>query len=217
MSNPTNDFMKLTNIKRLYCSITAFFLGLIFITAGISKITTLPGLIGPVHLIDELAKHDLELYGKFIAASQMVIGFLLLTNRFRLIGSIMLVPMLLNILTVVISLNWNGTPYVVSFLFLINLSLLVLEWHKLKVLITQDESELRSIKIKREAPSLDLLYLFFLLPLSISIFIYQAYPSLTKTICKFSLLGILFIMLIMNGVRITQHFRKRKLKTDDKS
>ena len=100
-------------------ALLAFFLGLIFMMAGIEKLTGLPDIIGPDYLIEELGKYNLRFFGQFIAYSQLVIGFLLINNRFRLLGSIMLFPMLLNILVVTISLEWRGTPFVVAFLLLI--------------------------------------------------------------------------------------------------
>lgn len=82
------------------------------------------GWIGPVWLIEELAKYGLEMYGVFIAYSQLVIGYLLVTTRYKLLGSIMMIPLIGNILMVTISLQWNGTPLVLGFLLLLDLIIL---------------------------------------------------------------------------------------------
>lgn len=78
------------------------------------------GWIGPPMLVEQLAEFDLGLFAKFIAICQITIGFMLLTTRFQLIGSIMMIPMILNILLITISQHWTGTPYVLSMLLLMN-------------------------------------------------------------------------------------------------
>ncbi|MFY7786891.1 MAG: hypothetical protein ACOVQA_03355, partial [Thermoflexibacteraceae bacterium] len=60
-----------------------------------------------------------------------LIGFMLLTLRFRLAGAMMLVPMLANILMITVSLKWQGTPYVVSVFIGMNMWLLWYDRQKL--------------------------------------------------------------------------------------
>lgn len=105
----------------------AVFLGFTFWGAGMVKLFNehqFIGWIGPPWLIEEMAKYNLALYASFIAYSQIFIGFSLLTTRYKLIGSIMMIPMIVNILIVTISLKWQGTPYVLGFLLLLDLILL---------------------------------------------------------------------------------------------
>lgn len=105
----------------------SIFLGFTFWGAGMAKLFhehQFFGWIGPVWLIEELEPYGLGFYGKFIAYSQIVIGYLLVTTRYKLLGSIMMIPMIGNILIVTISLNWRGTPLVLGFLMLLNLILL---------------------------------------------------------------------------------------------
>ncbi len=105
----------------------AVFLGFTFWGAGMVKLFNehqFIGWIGPPWLIEEMAKYNLALYASFIAYSQIFIGFSLLTTRYKLIGSIMMIPMILNILIVTISLDWQGTPYVLGFLLFLDLILL---------------------------------------------------------------------------------------------
>ena len=80
--------------------------------------------IGPPWLVERLAEFDLGLYAQFIAVCQIVIRIMLLTTRNKLLGGIMLIPMILNILLVIISQNWRGTPYVLAVLLMLNLVLL---------------------------------------------------------------------------------------------
>lgn len=96
------------------------------------------GWIGPVWLIERLEEYQLGFYAKFIAFSQVVIGYLLLTLRFRLVGGIMMIPLIINILMVTISQNWKGTPFVLGFLLLLNLLILLPYRHFLGPLLNEE-------------------------------------------------------------------------------
>ncbi|SFT67041.1 hypothetical protein SAMN04489724_1511 [Algoriphagus locisalis] len=117
-------------MKRIpYLSIQAIsvFLGFTFWGSGMAKLFyehQFFGWIGPVWLIEELEPYGLGLYGKFIALSQITIGYMLVTIRYKLLGSIMMLPLIGNILMVTISLQWKGTPFVLGFLLLLDLILL---------------------------------------------------------------------------------------------
>ncbi|WP_258097799.1 hypothetical protein [Marinoscillum pacificum] len=109
---------------------TSIFLGLTFFGAGMAKLYFQHryfGWIGPVWLEERLEPYQLGLYARFIAYSQVIIGYLMLTLRFRLLGAIMAMPLIVNILMVTISQHWSGTPYVLSILLAMNLYLLIME------------------------------------------------------------------------------------------
>lgn len=109
-------------------SATAIFLGFVFFGAGMSKLWCehkFPGLIGPVWLAERLEEYGLGLFGQFIAVAQITIGFMVITPRYRTLGAVMLIPMIVNILMVTISMQWRGTPYVLGFFLLLNTGLLV--------------------------------------------------------------------------------------------
>ncbi|MBK7477152.1 MAG: hypothetical protein IPI11_14545 [Haliscomenobacter sp.] len=118
---------------------TSFFLGLVFFTAGMSKLYAehrFPGLIGPVWLEERMAEYGLGGYARFIAFSQVVIGFVLLTLRYITAGALMLIPMAANILVITISLHWRGTPYILAVLLTLNLWLLFCDRKWLLPMIT---------------------------------------------------------------------------------
>jgi hypothetical protein len=105
----------------------AVFLGFTFWGSGMAKVFNehrFIGWIGPPWLVEEMSKYNLGLYATFIAYSQIFIGFSLLTTRYKLLGSIMMTPMIINILVVTISLQWAGTPLVLGFLLFLNFILL---------------------------------------------------------------------------------------------
>lgn len=138
---------------------TRIFLGLIFFTGGMSKLMPFPGIIGPTWLIERLAEYDLELYGYFIAYSQVIIGLLLLSQRFATLGAVMLLPLVLNILMVTVSMHWRGTPYVLSVLLLLNVFLLIADYHRLKYILFPRTAALREPMLRRPHPQLDALTL----------------------------------------------------------
>lgn len=113
------------------------FLGYLFTSSGFCKLTDghFGQLIGPPLLIAQLTPHGLRTFGFFIAISQVISGALVLTQRYSLVGLIMLVPMNLGILMVTISQNWQGTPYVDAVFTLLNLLALLYEWNTLNFLL----------------------------------------------------------------------------------
>jgi uncharacterized membrane protein YphA (DoxX/SURF4 family) len=116
------------------------FLGYIFFSAGICKLThgNFGQLIGPPWLEEALAKHGLGLFARVVAISQVICGTLLLSQRYSLLGAVMLVPMNVAILTVTISMDWQGTPYVNAVFLLLNLLLLGMEYRKFLFLLQPD-------------------------------------------------------------------------------
>lgn len=136
---------------------TRLFLGLIFFTAGMAKLThgDFFGIIGPVWLEERLAPYNLGLWVQFVAWSQIVIGLLLLSQRFATLGAIMLLPLISNILVVTVSLGWQGTPYVNAFLLMLNLFLLMADRHKIKFLFFDDANVLHETPFRRNYARID--------------------------------------------------------------
>lgn len=152
--------MTLPRLVRIYVTGTRIFLGLTFFTAGMGKlIRGFPGFIGPIWLEEKLVPYSLGLFARFIAISQVMTGLLLLTGRFATLGAIVLVPLLSCILVVTISLQWRGTPYINAFLLLLNLSLLVYDWPKLKFIFAERREEVQAIPLQRSQPRHDALWL----------------------------------------------------------
>ena len=83
--------------RRFFYSATAIFLGFVFFSSGMAKLWfehKFPGLIGPVWLAERLEEFGLGLFGRFIAVAQITIGFMVITPRYRTLGVVMLVPMI---------------------------------------------------------------------------------------------------------------------------
>lgn len=131
--------------KDFYALLIRLFLGYIFASAGLCKLTDgqFGQLIGPPFLIETLAEYDLELFGQFIALSQVLVGMMVMSQRYSVLGLIMLVPVNVSILMVTISQNWKGTPYVDSVLVALNILALLYEWKSLKFLLLPDALEIK--------------------------------------------------------------------------
>ena len=138
-----------------------FFLGFVFFTAGMGKLTQghyFPLTMFPMSLAKILEPHGLALWGEFVAWSQVIIGFLLMSQRFATIGAIMSMPLILNIFVITVSLGFGGTPYLNAFLIALNLFLLAADYHKLKFLFMDDVSEYRPARITRSCWQADALW-----------------------------------------------------------
>lgn len=136
-------------------------LGFIIFTAGMGKITYgdyFPLTMFPMSLERMLAPHGLALLGLFVAWSQVIIGLLLLSQRFATIGAIMCVPLIGNILVVTISLGFKGTPYLNTFLLCLNIFLLAADYHKIKFLFMDDIFAAREIPLRRSSLKIDSLW-----------------------------------------------------------
>jgi uncharacterized membrane protein YphA (DoxX/SURF4 family) len=131
------NFIIIMKHKDFFIILIRLFLGYIFLSAGLCKLTHghFGQIIGPPLLEDMLAKYGLALFARVVAMLQVICGMLLLSQRFSTIGAIMLVPMNLSILAVTISMQWVGTPYVNGFFTILNFVLLAYDWPKLKVLL----------------------------------------------------------------------------------
>jgi hypothetical protein len=141
---------------------TRILLGFIFFTAGMGKLTHghyFPLTMFPMSLAKILEPYGLSLWGEFVAWSQVVIGFLLMSQRFATLGAIMSLPLILNIFMITVSLRFGGTPYLNAFLIVLNLFLLAADYHKLKFLFMDDVSEYRSAPLRRRCWQADALWL----------------------------------------------------------
>ncbi|ULQ57239.1 hypothetical protein KJS94_03375 [Flavihumibacter rivuli] len=121
--------------KDFFLLLVRLFLGYIFLSSGMCKLTDgqFGQLIGPPQLIKLLAKYNLELFGYYVATSQVIIGALAMSQRFSLLGLVAMVPMNASILMVTYSQQWTGTPFVNGFLLLLNLLCLLQDWKVLRL------------------------------------------------------------------------------------
>ncbi|RFP63944.1 DoxX family membrane protein [Hymenobacter lapidiphilus] len=139
-------------LRKLYVWGSRLLLGALMLGGGLYKLSDnhLPGLMGPPMDHAFLAQHQLELFAQFIGVAQLLIGLLLLTGRFALLGAVLLVPMWLNIIFLTWSQHWTGTPCLVTGFLVLTIGLLLHDFPRLKFLFYPPEnaSELRALPLR---------------------------------------------------------------------
>ena len=132
-------------LKDFYSLLARLFLGYVFFSSGLCKLAGghFGQLIGPPNIIADLQAYGLASFGVFLAFSQVLTGALVLSQRWSVLGLVMLVPMNASILAATLSMQWQGTPSVNAFLLTINLLALLYEWKTLRFFILPDTQELR--------------------------------------------------------------------------
>ncbi|WP_054413874.1 hypothetical protein [Hymenobacter sp. DG25A] len=135
--------------RRLYVFGARLLLGAFMLGGGLYKLSEnhIPGLMGPPMNHAWLAEQGLVLFAQFIGVAQLLIGLLLLTRRFALLGAVLLVPMWLNIIFLTWSQNWVGTPWLTSGFLVLTSGLLLHDFDRLRWVLypPQDAAALRAL------------------------------------------------------------------------
>ena len=74
-------------------------------------------------------------YWQFIGWTQVLAGFLLMTQRFAKLGAVVNLPIILNVFVITISMEFGGTPVITGLMLMANLLLIVWHWGELRSLI----------------------------------------------------------------------------------
>lgn len=143
-------------LRKLYVWGSRLLLGALMLGGGLYKLSDnhLPGLMGPPMDHAFLAQHQLELFAQFIGVAQLLIGLLLLTGRFALLGAVLLVPMWLNIIFLTWSQHWTGTPALTTGFLVLTVGLLLHDYPRLKFLFypPRNADELRALPLRTAGP-----------------------------------------------------------------
>ncbi len=83
------------------------------------------------------AMYQTGLYWRFIGASQVIAGLLLLVPRGAHFGALLFVPLIANIFVITVSLGFGGTPFVTGLMFLAVLYLCAWDYHRIRALLTE--------------------------------------------------------------------------------
>lgn len=75
------------------------------------------------------------LYWQFIGWTQLVAGFLLMTQRFAKLGAAVNLPIILNVFVITISMEFGGTPVITGLMLAANLLLIWWHWGELRSLV----------------------------------------------------------------------------------
>lgn len=102
-------------------------LGLIYLTAGFSKLVPdyLGNIIGPVDLSKVYDSPFIESLMGVAAVYQIIAGALILSQRYSILGLILLFPLAVGILIFTIVAGFGGTPFINGFILLLLIYALV--------------------------------------------------------------------------------------------
>jgi hypothetical protein len=121
---------------------TRYLLGGAFVFASLIKIkghrfTSYSGELAPIHS----AAHFFEtlyqsgIYWQFLGVGQLVAGFLLMTQRYALLGALLFMPIVANVFVITISYDFGFTFLITGSMLGATLGLLVWDWDRLRVIV----------------------------------------------------------------------------------
>lgn len=126
-------------IFKLFTWGTRILLFLAFLPSGLKKLLgerfTILGVDTPVGFFFE-ALYQTGFYWNFIGFMQLLAGLLLLIPRTTFLGALIYLPIIMNILVIVISMNFTGTPYIAGMMLIGNIYLLLWDYKKLVKVIS---------------------------------------------------------------------------------
>ena len=131
----------------LFTIYSRYLLGGSFVFASIIKIkgerfTTADGSSAPVnswlHFFETM--HQSGMYWKCIGVFQLVSGFLLMTQKYALVGNLIFLSIILNVFLITVSYSFVGTPYITGLMLLASIYLLVWDYKRLQPLLNRDYS-----------------------------------------------------------------------------
>lgn len=134
-------------------------LGIIYLTSGLSKLAPehLGNIIGPVSLKNAYNVPGIDIFMQVTAVIQTILGALILTQRYSVIGLILLLPLSIGILIFTIFSGFGLTPFInIVLLLLLSYTILkekksVLKILKLKMDAFKDSSSFKSFPKKKLA------------------------------------------------------------------
>ena len=126
-------------IFKLFTWGTRILLFLAFLPSGLKKLLgerfTILGIDTPVGFFFE-ALYQTGFYWNFIGFMQLLAGLLLLIPKTSFLGALIYFPIIINILVIVISMNFTGTPYIAGLMLIGNIYLLLWDYKKVKRIVS---------------------------------------------------------------------------------
>jgi len=189
-------------------------LGIGFVIGGLRKVNGMPfanpGQDGAFfELLDAL--HSNLIYYEFIGWAQFIAGALLITQRFATLGAVIYFPIILNIAVFTVFSVGTLTPWIASFMCLGTMYLLAWDYYKWVHLFSRD-NEVIDMHLVIDFRSYDqlwlkngifsLILLFFGFSSLIFFGIGTEYTQATKVIFMISLIVVILLNIIVNGLSI---------------
>ncbi|MCB0463956.1 MAG: hypothetical protein R2816_07875 [Flavobacteriaceae bacterium] len=123
----------------LFTWFTRILLALAFVPSGLKKLLgerfTLLGIDNPIGFFFE-ALYQAGWYWNFLGFMQLLVALLLVIPRTAFLGALMYLPIIINILVIVVAMNFRGTPIIVGLMLLANIYLLFWDYKKVKQIVS---------------------------------------------------------------------------------
>ncbi|MBX2968567.1 MAG: hypothetical protein KF803_04300 [Cyclobacteriaceae bacterium] len=143
------DHLKQKTFLQIFTIYLRYLIGGAFVIAafGMGKISGTSNLMysmdKPIQNLEPIQQFfrvmtDSGLYWKFIGWTQIVAGFLLMTQRFARLGALIFFGLILNIFIITVAYKFTGTPLVTGLMLLATTYLLVWDLRALQFLVRDD-------------------------------------------------------------------------------
>jgi uncharacterized membrane protein YphA (DoxX/SURF4 family) len=123
----------------LFTWFTRILLSFAFVPSGLKKLLgerfTILGVDNPVGFFFE-ALYQSGWYWNFLGFMQLLVAILLLIPKTTFLAALMYLPIIINILVIVISMHFRGTPIIASLMLLANIYLLFWDYKKVKQIVS---------------------------------------------------------------------------------
>ena len=123
----------------LFTWFTRILLSFAFVPSGLKKLLgerfTILGVDNPVGLFFE-ALYQTGWYWNFLGFMQLLVAILLLIPKTTFLAALMYLPIIINILVIVISMHFRGTPIIAGLMLLANIYLLFWDYKKVKQIVS---------------------------------------------------------------------------------
>lgn len=124
-------------IFRIFTWFARILLAAAFVPSGLTKLLgnrfTILGTDDPIGFFFE-ALYQSGWYWNFIGLMQLSVALLLLIPKTTFLGALLYLPIVINILAIVTSMSFTGTPFVVGLMLLGNIYLLIWDVKKLQAI-----------------------------------------------------------------------------------
>jgi len=139
------DGIRMNRNLNTFVILTRYLIGFAFIPSGITKLLnhrfTQISIQNPVGFFFE-GMYQAGFFWQFIGFMQIFAAFLLMTQYFTTLGTLIFLPMITSICIITVSMHFKGTWLITILMLLANLLLLAWDYHKLKYIFYPDNFSL---------------------------------------------------------------------------
>ena len=147
--------VKESKLLQYFAAFNRVVLAVAFIPSGMTKFVgnrfTQISIDNPIGLFFE-GFYQTGFWYRFVGFAQLLAALLLLIPRTATLGAALFFPIVVNIMIITWSLDFTGTKYITSAMFLANLYLICWDYPKFKQLLPWESLETKQISLSRGLP-----------------------------------------------------------------